>query len=260
MSAEESKNKSWLKKLETIMQELRGDQGCPWDKEQTHASLKQYCLEEAYEVVEAIDSEDDLAIKDELGDLLLQVYFHAQLASERKSFAIEDVARGICEKMIRRHPHVFGDTEGIDTEQDVEQQWELIKDQEGLKKNKKLLHVCQTLPGLSKAQKVSKKAAKFGFDWKSKDDVYAKVKEELLELTQAQTEAEKNEELGDMLFALCSLARHEGLDAEGALQEAIKKFQKRFYAVEDKLKAEQKDFTSSSFDELDQLWQQVKQD
>lgn len=260
MSVEENTTNSWLKKLETIMQKLRSDEGCPWDKEQTHASLKQYCLEEAYEVVEAIDSEDDLAIKGELGDLLLQVYFHAQLANERKSFNIEDVAQGICEKMLRRHPHVFEQVEGIDTGQDVEKQWEQIKEQEAKASEKKLLDVCQTLPALSKAQKVSKKAAKFGFGWQRKQDVYAKVEEELLELKQAQSMSEKNEELGDMLFALCSLARHEGLDAESALQEAIKKFQKRFYAVEERLKADQKDFASSSFEELDQLWQQVKQD
>lgn len=252
-------HKSWLKKLETIMQQLRAEDGCPWDKDQTHESLKQYCLEEAFEVIEAIESEDDTAIKDELGDLLLQVYFHAQLASERKSFDIESVAQGICEKMIRRHPHVFDHVKGIDTGQDVEQQWELIKEQEASSKNKKVLDVCKTLPALSKAQKVSKKAAKFGFDWQNKDDVYAKVEEELLELKQAQTMTEKNEELGDMLFAMCSLARHEGLDAESALQDAVKKFQKRFYAVEDQLKAEQKDFASSSFEELDQLWQNVKQ-
>ncbi|HMQ11313.1 MAG TPA: nucleoside triphosphate pyrophosphohydrolase [Oligoflexia bacterium] len=260
MSTEENKTSGWLKKLETIMQKLRSDEGCPWDKEQTHASLKQYCLEEAYEVCEAIDSEDDFAIKDELGDLLLQVYFHAQLASERNCFDIEEVAQGICEKMIRRHPHVFEQVEGVYTGQDVEVQWEQIKEQEAKTSEKKLLDVCQTLPALSKAQKVSKKAAKFGFDWQTKQDVYAKVEEELLELTQAQTVAEKNEELGDMLFALCSLARHEGLDAESALQDAIKKFQKRFYAVEERLKAEEKDFSSSSFDELDQLWQEVKQD
>ena len=249
-------NKDWLKELEEIMAALRAPNGCPWDKEQTHESLKPFMIEEASEVLDAIDENDLENLKEELGDVLMNIFLHAQIAKENDDFTIQDVAQVVSEKMIRRHPHVFADA-NADTPQAVEAQWATIKAEEKGNKKKSLFDgVSQSLPTLMRTQKVQKKASKVGFDWPDHNGPLGKVKEELAELEEAiDLNSNIEEEFGDLLFSMVNLSRHLKISAEDSLKKATKKFTKRFHAVEELADQELSDL---SLEEMDKLWEQVK--
>src|SRR6185369_11744624 len=224
--------------LVAIMKRLRGPGGCPWDAEQTHESLTRYLLEETYEVIEAIETKSPELLKEELGDLLLQPVFHAAIAEESGTFTMGDVIQTLCDKLIRRHPHVFGDLEISDSSAQIEN-WERIKKIEmGDKRKSALSGVPPQLPALLKAQKITEKAARVGFDWEHVDQVVAKVMEELHEFEEAMA-ARDNErmeaELGDLLFAIVNLGRFLSINPEEALRKTITRFQQRFMYVEDSL-------------------------
>ncbi|MGM9567329.1 MAG: nucleoside triphosphate pyrophosphohydrolase [Clostridia bacterium] len=247
-------------RLLTIMEKLRGENGCPWDKEQDHLTLRKYLIEECYEVIDAIDRADDEDLKEELGDLLLQVVFHAQLGKEREVFTFNEVADGISEKMVRRHPHVFGDIH-CDTSDEVLVNWAAIKDEEKKSKGKtaRRLDIPATFPALYRAQKVQKKAAEVGFDWSESDDVKAKVEEEIGEVQDAiEGSGNIKEEIGDLLFAVVNWSRFHHIDAEEALRESTEKFRRRFYAMEDAIAKDEKDLTEMSLAEMDAYWDKIK--
>ena len=245
--------------LRAIVAQLRATGGCPWDREQTHASLRGGLLEEAYEVVEAIDLNDDENLREELGDLLLQVVFHAQIAAEEGRFDFDAVARGISEKLIRRHPHVFGDDQCADSAA-VLKRWDEIKRAEkGDAPRSALDGIPGSLPALMRAEKVQKKAAKVGFDWSETAPVVAKVREELSEVEEAGDDPVKlEEEIGDLLFATVNLARKHKVDAEVALQGATAKFMKRFHSVEAIAADRALVLEKLSLAELDVIWDEVK--
>lgn len=234
-----------------IMRRLRDPEtGCEWDTVQTFESIAPYTIEEAYEVSDAIERKDMDALRDELGDLLLQVVFHSQIAADEGQFAFQDVVDGICDKMTRRHPHIFGASAESPG-------WEQIKADERVAegKAKTLDGVALALPALLRAQKIQKRAARVGFDWPDLAPVKAKVLEELEEVEQAETSEEIHDELGDLLFAVVNLARHHKVDAEQALRDATTKFSTRFNKVEDTVERDMKDM---SIDELEEAWQLVK--
>ncbi len=227
---------STLPRLVGVMRRLLGPGGCPWDREQTLETLRKYVLEEACEVIDAIDSGDRSAIREELGDLLLQVVFQAELLRKEGKFAIDDVIAAIIDKLVHRHPHVFGDMSAEDADE-VLRNWEKIKAQEKKAKGKTgiLSGVPRSLPALTRAQRIGEKVARVGFDWEDQKGSRAKVSEEIGELDHAIEKGDKEaieEELGDALFALVNLARHVDVDAEGALRRTIDKFTKRFSHVE----------------------------
>ena len=247
-----------IRPLSAIMEQLRNTQsGCPWDIEQDFVSIAPYTIEEAYEVVDAIERNDMVDLKDELGDLLLQVLFHSQMASEAGHFTLADVIDGICEKMIRRHPHVF-DSVTSDSADSVATTWEAIKAAERKQKDidaSQLSGIAKTFPALLRAQKIQKRAARVGFDWPDISGAKAKLIEEIDELEQAQTETHRMEEMGDLLFAMVNMARHLSIDAEAALKAGNAKFERRFRAME---AISVTSFADLSLDEKEQLWQQVK--
>jgi tetrapyrrole methylase family protein/MazG family protein len=253
-----------IEELLSIMARLRSPRGCPWDREQTHSSIKQNLVEECYEAVDAIESRDDDALCEELGDLLLQVVFHAQMASEKRRFNFNDVARSIADKLVRRHPHVFSRNK-LDTADQVLTQWHAIKKTESGKRKadrKSVLDgVPRHLPALMKAQEVQKKAARIGFDWKKTGDVMAKVDEELAELKRAMRRKQRNaiqDELGDLLFAVVNLARFQKFDAEDAVNQTTKKFRQRFEHIEREVARRGKRMEDCSLEELDAIWNQAK--
>ncbi len=253
-----NKAQSWLELL-TIMDKLRGENGCPWDKKQDHHSLKRYLLEESYEVFDAIEQNNDDLLAEELGDVLLQVVFHAHIAEEEGRFNIEDVIGHINRKMIRRHPHVFSDGKAQTAEQ-VLSEWELIKAQEKAKaKDKKhIMEVNTNLPSLLLAQKVQDKAARVGFDWPDIAGPWQKVAEEIEELKAAETKAQKQDELGDAIFALVNLARFMDVDAEDSLRHTVQKFIRRFDYIEAQLDNEHIAWKDADLTKLDALWDQAK--
>ena len=245
--------------LVDVMKRLRGQEGCPWDREQNHESLKPYLIEEAYEVLDAIDKNDDRALMEELGDLLLQVVFHAQIAAEENRFTIEDVAGTIVGKLKRRHPHVFGDLEVRDSEE-VLRNWEEIKKGEG---NESVLSgVPGGLPALLRARRVQEKAKRVGFDWDSIDGVMAKVIEEMRELKEASESGDRarvDEEFGDLLFSLVNFSRFLRVDAEDSLRKTIDKFSARFQAMERRAKEIGiSSLESCTLEEMDRLWEEAK--
>jgi tetrapyrrole methylase family protein/MazG family protein len=248
-------------RLTSIMHRLRGPGGCPWDAEQTHGSLKRYLLEECYEVIEAIDAGDDGLLAEELGDLMLQPVFHAAIAEERGAFTMEDVLAAICDKLERRHPHVFGDQE-INTSDEQVANWERIKQGEKqTERTSAIAGIPPHLPALMKAQKVTEKAARVGFDWPDVDGVFAKVLEELKEFeeTMALGDQERMEaELGDLLFAIVNLGRFLRIDPEEALRKTIDRFGRRFRHVEASLHAAGSSLPESSLEEMDRLWEEAK--
>ena len=254
----EQKAAGWLE-LTEIMRRLRGENGCPWDKEQTHKSLKRYLLEESYEVLDAIDAADDAALCDELGDVLLQVVFHAQIAAEQGRFTVEDVLAAVNGKMRRRHPHVFGEGSAANAAA-VLTQWEAIKAGEksadGAKRQ--VMKLNYNLPALLLAQKVQDKAARVGFDWPDISGPWHKVYEELEELKQAGDSERQADELGDVIFALVNLARFMNFDAEDSLRHTIKKFVERFNYIEDSLAASDRAWQATTLEELDVLWEEAK--
>jgi tetrapyrrole methylase family protein/MazG family protein len=250
-----------LKRLVEIMATLRGPEGCPWDKEQDHESLRPYLIEEAYEVLEAISRRNDQKLAEELGDLLSQVVMHAQLASERGAFDIEDVARGIVEKLTIRHPHVFGERKDLSPDE-VLHNWERIKHKNAESEEYSVLQgVPPSLPALLKAFRVQEKVGRYGFDWKRPDDVVRKVREELAELEkalEADPVSRQAEELGDLLFSLVNLGRHLQIQAEEALNATVLRFIKRFQFIEERLRKVGKKLEDSSLEEMDALWGQAK--
>ena len=256
-----------LSRLASIMAQLRAPDGCPWDKIQTHESLRPYLIEESAEVLDAIAQNDSRALCEELGDLLLQVVFHAQLASEAGQFSLDDVCQGISDKLVRRHPHVFGDA-NVENAEDVKPLWDKIKRQEKLARgeNKRessaLDGVSISLPALAQALQISKKATKVGFEWPDENSVWDKVREELDELQSARDENESKErqaeELGDLLFSVVNIARWRKVDPEIALRDVNLKFKKRFETMEFSARAEGRELDSLSPDEWEHLWQRAK--
>lgn len=245
-----------LEALVEIMARLRDpENGCAWDRAQTFESIAPYTIEEAYEVADACGRADMAALKDELGDLLLQVVYHARMAEERGAFAIGDVVQAICDKMVRRHPHIFGGP-GADNPG-----WEALKAAERAERAERpedgsaLAGVALALPALSRAEKLQKRAARTGFDWPDASGCRAKVFEEIGEVDDAATEAERTEEMGDLLFAVVNWARHAGIDPEAALRGANAKFEKRFRAMEALAEGE---FAALPLDAQENLWQRVK--
>lgn len=244
-----------------IMRRLRGPGGCPWDAEQSHESLKRYLIEECYEVIEAIDKRDDELLKEELGDLLLQPLFHAAIAEERGAFTIDDVLETLCDKLVRRHPHVFGDQEIKSSDEQVAN-WEKIKKSEkGEERRSALSGVPPQMPALMKAQKITEKASRVGFDWEHTDQVFAKVLEELRELeeTMSSRDQERMEaELGDLLFAIVNLGRFLAVDPEEALRKTIRRFESRFGHVEESLHSRGRSLKEATLEEMDTLWNEAK--
>ncbi len=250
--------------LRSIIAELRGPNGCPWDKEQTHVSLKPYLIEEAYEVLEAIDEEDDDHLIGELGDVLLQVMLHAQIGEDEGWFSINDIIRSVTEKMIRRHPHVFGDIT-VETASDVVENWNKIKKNERNKEQVESIfsNIPKSFPGLLMAYKIQENAAKVGFDWKEIEPILEKIQEELKEF---QDELEKDssretlsKEYGDILFSLVNLGRYYKLDPEVAITETNQKFIRRFQFMENRIKEKKEKITDLSLKDLDLLWEESKQ-
>ncbi len=251
-----------INSLLEIMKKLRAPQGCPWDQEQTHASLTRYLLEETYEVIEAIEEDNPEALTDELGDLLLQVVFHAQIGWEQDTFSMEDIINGVCTKLIRRHPHVFADTE-VESVGDVLRNWEAIKKEETRTKDRVSLldGIPPHLPALLKAEKVQNKTAKVGFEWDTITGAFTKLTEEMAELHQAiasKSQEEIDEELGDVLFCLVNIARYLSVNPELALNRTTNKFISRFKFMEELAQKQNLDFSSMTLAEMDHLWEQAK--
>jgi MazG family protein len=248
-------------KLCQIVARLRAPGGCPWDREQSHQSLVTGLLEEAYEVADAIRTNDDVNLREELGDLLLQVVMHAQIASEEGRFAIEDVSREVADKLVRRHPHVFGESEARDTGA-VLKQWDAIKRAENNSREAGYLAgLTRALPALMLAQKAQTKAARVGFDWPGIADVIAKVDEELGEAKEAIAAHEADaiaDEMGDLLFAVVNLVRKNKLDAESVLAAATEKFIVRFHALERELQKEGRQLGTVDLAAMDEIWDRVK--
>lgn len=243
-----------------ITAHLRAPNGCPWDREQTHASLRKHMLEESYEAISAIDSGDFVDMREEFGDLLLQVVLQSQIANEESQFNINQVVQGIYSKIVRRHPHVFGDVEVADVD-GVLANWEKLKEKErGKKKDGKGLldGVPLALPALSQAQEYQDRAARVGFDWPEIEGVLEKIAEEVEEVKRATNEKELAAEIGDLLFALVNLARWKKVDAESALRETNMKFKKRFTYIEQGAKKQRRDLSDLSLDEMESLWQEAK--
>ena len=252
-----------FRELVEIMARLRAENGCPWDREQTPQSIKPFLLEEAYEVLEAIDEQDPAKLKEELGDLMLQIVFHAQMAVEAGVFSISDVLAAINDKLVRRHPHVFGDVKA-ETAQEVLFNWEQIKQAERRQTKSQasfLDGVPRELPALLRAHRLQEKAARVGFDWKEAQEVVQKVEEELGELRvaiQGQAADRVEAELGDLLFALVNLSRFLAVNPEEALRKTIARFIARFHYIEEELARRGRSLRQASLEEMDALWTEAK--
>jgi len=249
-----------LKKLIDIMSALRGDNGCPWDKEQTHDSLKPFLLEETYEVLEAIDEANPEKIKEELGDLLFQIIFHCHLAKEKNEFDIDDVIDEISRKMLNRHPHVFKKRK-FKSKEHFRKYWDEEKKREGKKRESILEGVPKALPSLLRAHKLQKKAARVGFDWKKTEDVFEKMNEELKEFRKAlknKKQPEIEDELGDIFFMLVNISRFVGVNPEDALRKTISKFISRLRYIEMKAADKKRNLSDMTLKEMDKLWDEAK--
>jgi tetrapyrrole methylase family protein/MazG family protein len=249
-----------LKELLDIMSALRGEKGCPWDKQQTRESLKPFIVEEAYEVLEAIDEGKTAAIKEELGDLLFQIVFQCQLAKESGEFSMADVIDGIGRKMISRHPHVFGDAE-CRTAEEVLVHWEAQKKKEGKQKDSILDGVPGSLPSLLRAHRLQDRASRVGFDWERVEDVFEKLDEELSEFREAlkgKRQERIEDELGDIFFALVNISRFVGVNPEDALRKTISKFISRFRFIEMSAADAGANLADMSLEEMDALWDEAK--
>ena len=245
-----------LKKFIKIVKRLRKE--CPWDREQTHQSIRHSLIEETYEVIEAIDHQDLTELKHELGDVLLHVVLHAIMAEEERAFTFNDVIESISEKMIRRHPHVFGSTQ-VENAHEVKRNWEHIKQTEG--RNSVIDGVPKEMPALLRALRIQEKASKVGFDWKKKRDVWKKVVEEITELSgaeQSKKQVRIEEEFGDVLFALVNYSRFIGVNPEFALNGSTNKFSKRFTHIEEELQRRGKRIGTASLKEMDEIWDAKK--
>ncbi len=245
-----------FQELVDIMARLRKE--CPWDREQTNKSIKNNLIEEAYELLEAIEKDDNEAMVEELGDVLLQVVFHSQIKKEEGKFDINDVLKHLIQKLIRRHPHVFGgqDYEKLEGKDHLDK-WEKLKEKE--KNRESILEgIPSRMPALLRAVKVQKRMAKVGFDWENPEDVWKKVNEELEELKEAKSKEEIKHELGDVLIAITNLARAYGIDPEEALHQSIDRTINRFQYIEKKAKEEKKDLKEMSLEYMDKLWEEAK--
>jgi len=243
-------------RLVSIMDDLR--EKCPWDKKQTIDTLRPLTIEETYELTDAITDKDWKGIKEELGDILLHLIFYAKIGAEQQKFTLEEVMEGISEKLIRRHPHIYGDVK-VNDDEDVKKNWEQIKMEEG--KKSVLSGVPKSLPAVVKATRVQEKAKQVGFEWENKEDVWKKVEEEIGELQEAVAENNKTnieEEFGDVLFSLINYARFLRIDAEGVLEKTNKKFIFRFMAMEEEALRQKKLLSEMSLADMDELWNEVK--
>ncbi|MED0657771.1 nucleoside triphosphate pyrophosphohydrolase [Anoxybacillus ayderensis] len=249
--------------LRRVIATLRGPNGCPWDRKQTHESLKKYLLEEAYELLDAIDQQDDENMVEELGDVLLQVMLHAQIGEDEGMFSIDDVIRAVTEKMIRRHPHVFGDVH-VEHAEEVVRNWQAIKQEEKARESLSLLDdVAKALPGTLRAYEYQKKAAEVGFDWSEVESMWRKMEEEMNEVKQEADRMDEQKlkmEFGDLLFALINVCRYYKVNPEEALAMANEKFYRRFQYIEQKVKQSGKDWRSYSLEQLDEIWEEAKRE
>ena len=254
-----------FEELVEIMKKLRAPEGCPWDRKQTLETLKEYVIEESYELIDAIDSRDVKNICEECGDLLLQIVFIAQIAAENDWFEVQEIIESLCDKLKRRHPHVFGDLKVRDSEE-VRRNWDMIKllERESKKEEpSRLTGIPRSMPALLRAYAIQERAAKVGFDWEkgNLDPIWAKIDEEIRELRKALDEGdagEVKEEIGDLLFAVVNLSRHIGVNPEEALQGANEKFSARFRFIEESVEGKGRSFDEYSLDELETLWQSAK--
>lgn len=243
-----------------IMRKLRGPDGCPWDKEQTHQSLKTYLIEECYELLNAIDIGDGEKIKEELGDLLLQIVFHCQIAEERGVFNTEDVVDSICRKLIRRHPHVFAG-KNIKNSNEVIENWEKIKEAEGKRKISILDDIPKGIPSLLRAYLITELVSKIGFDWEKEDEIIEKLYEEISELKNAINEKDRKKiekETGDILFTVINISRFLKLNPEDILRQAVENFISRFKYIEEQLRKNNRNIMETSTEELNALWEEAK--
>lgn len=246
-----------LDKFKETMKTLRSENGCPWDKEQTLETLKQYLIEESYEVIDAIDKNDVAEHKEELGDVLLQILFQSQIRSENGEFDVEDVIEYANNKIISRHPHVFKKDETIKTADDVVNKWNSFKEKEG-KKITFFGNIPNSFPALLESLKINKKAAKTGFDWEKIEDIFDKLDEEVQEFKEAKTKEEQEMELGDILFTIVNLARRYDINPEDALKKSDKKFKERFDSILQLAKDKNLEFEKLSLAQMDELWDEVK--
>jgi tetrapyrrole methylase family protein/MazG family protein len=249
-------NDSGFGELVKLVSLLRGPEGCPWDREQTHATLKRNLVEECYEALEAIDDEAPGKLSEELGDVLVQVVFHAQIAKESGSFDVADVVEKIRDKLVRRHPHVFGDATASDA-REVEQQWEKLKEAEGTRRSR-VEGIPKDLPALAAAQLTQDRVSRDGFEWGDISGVLDKVAEEVEELKQANTDAERASEFGDLLLALVNLGRWMGIHAEDALRQANTRFTERYQLMEEAARQQDTRLRDLTLEEKEALWQQAK--
>jgi len=246
-----------------VMARLRSETGCPWDKEQTHLSLKPCLLEETYELLDALDDGDSQKLKEELGDVLLQVIFHARIASEDGSFAIKDVIELLTNKLVRRHPYVFaGEPLPEDPAAALKQRAQLKANEKKDGESKSALgNVPKAMPALARAQSISRRAAHLGFEWPNIEQVWAKVEEEMRELKEAAASGDKNhtgEELGDLLFTMVNVARFLDVESEEVLAQTIDRFTRRFHHIEARLRQAKKEFDQSTIEEMDRFWEEAK--
>jgi len=257
MSAE---GKDWFRELVEVMRRLRGENDCPWDRKQTHASLRTYLLEETYEVLDALDREDYDSLCEELGDLILQVVFHAQIACEEGRFCIDDVCRGVVLKLIHRHPHVFGDAHA-ETPEEVMEHWERLKAREANHRGSVLKGIPDSMPALLQAYRIQEKVSRAGFDWTDIKPVWDKIDEEWSEYRCACSNGDGScisHELGDVLFAVTNLARFLGVDPEMALRDCNRRFMRRFEHVERRASEEGLVMRETPLDVLDLFWDEAK--
>ncbi|VGO17985.1 nucleoside triphosphate pyrophosphohydrolase [Pontiella sulfatireligans] len=255
-----------MERLLGVMRKLRAPDGCPWDREQSHESLKSDLIEEAYEVIDAIESGNASHLEEELGDLLLQVVFHSQISAEAGEFEFHQVANGISDKLVRRHPHVFGEVQVADSGE-VLQNWDAIKkvekQGEGEAPASIVAGIPKHLPALQKAHQIQKRAARAGFDWAHIDDVFDKLHEEIEEVKEAigrNHEEDIRDEIGDLLFSVVNVSRFLGHNPEELLNHNIKKFVRRFHRVEDQVHATGKEFKQFTLEELDAFWDEAKRE
>lgn len=257
-----------MPQLATLMARLRAPEGCPWDREQNHDTLKTHLTEEAYEVIEAIEAQDPALLKEELGDLLLQIVFHAQIGEEEGQFTLDDVIQGIYEKLIRRHPHVFADVD-LKTSRDVIKNWEALKasemDDNGHSKNAHRQSILdgtpRNLPPMVQAYQLTSRASRVGFDWEKAVDIFEKLEEEARELRDSLLQDNRqriSEEIGDLLFVVVNLARHLHVDPELALRRTNEKFITRFRYVEEQLQQQGRELREATLEEMDHYWKESK--
>lgn len=262
LAALRNRSQYGIVELLQIMQVLRSENGCPWDKEQTHQSIRQDFLEECYEAVEAIDLDSVPMMREELGDVLLQVVFHCQIEAEQSHFSFDDICDELCRKLVVRHPHVFGTTE-VSGSEDVLRNWDSIKQETKHQQTAAdtLDGVCKALPALMYAQKLGKRAGRAGMDWKSAEEAFQYIRKETDELEAAMQSGDSRqieEELGDLLFSCVNTARHLKIDAETAMRDAAEKFRRRFAETERLVLADHQDMASLDLERLDEYWAQAK--